>query len=175
MVNAARVGAAHIAAQGGTFEPQRKNNFMVTFLGVSSEDDTISLSVSTFPIPTVGVGVGETHWGNEVRKWAGKAEFGDATLVLKDYVDAGTAKAIMGWYTQVHQPGTAIVGRAAKYKKQGEVIMFGPDGADDRSWKLIGCWPSQVDFGGGDMGSSDQNEISVTIQVDRVLPEGSPE
>ena len=161
------VSADHIAAEAGAFEPQRKNNFTL----IIPLTDTVLLqrSLDSFPLPKEANEEIAINFGNEVRKVAGRANFENLELVLKDFVDQQIAQLVVSWRRQVYNPTTGAIGYARDYKKKGEVIMFGPDGNLQRKWKLIGCWPSRMDPGGGDMNAAENNKISVTITIDKAI------
>lgn len=162
------VSADHIAAEAGAFEPQRKNNFSLI---IPVDGSTlIQRSLDSFPLvkesnePVLNVA-----FGNESRKVAGPAAFESVNLVLKDFVDQQVGKTMLKWRRKVYDPNTGEIGWAKDYKKTGEVVMFGPDGTVERRWKLIGVWPSAIDQGGGDMNANENNKITVTLTIDKVI------
>ena len=160
------LSADHIAAQGGAFEPQRKNNFT---LRLSVGGRIIQQSLQSFPLPKEANEVLEISYGNEQRKVAGRATFDNLELVLKDYADQPTMAVLVAWRRRVYQPTTGAIGLASAYKEQGEVVMFAPNGTLQRRWKLIGVWPSRNDPGGGDMNANEQNVITLTLVIDKAI------
>jgi len=162
------VSADHIAAQNGAFEPQRKNNFTL-ILEMGGDVELIQRSLDEFPIPKETNSPIDVNFGNEVRKVAGRATFEDLSLVLKDFVDQQVVEQMIQWRRQVYDPNTGVIGLARDYKKQGEVIMFGPNGETQRTWKLYGVWPSKLDPGGGNMNANENNKITVTITIDKAI------
>jgi len=161
------VTADHIAAQGGAFEPQRKNNFTLRIdLGHAR---VIQRSLDSFPLPKEANSPILVNFGNEVRKVAGRAEFDDLELVLKDYADQPIAQALIQWRREVYRPTDGFIGLARDYKKDGIVIMFAPNGLLERRWELKGIWPSRLDPGGGDMNANSQNLITTTLAIDKAI------
>lgn len=162
------VSADHIAAQGGAFEPQRKNNFTL-ILEMGGDIELIQRSLDSFPIPKEANEEIAVNFGNEVRKVAGRSTFENLSLVLKDFVDQEVVEQMIAWRRLVYEPSTGKIGLARDYKKQGEVIMFGPDGERQRTWKLYGVWPSKLDPGGGDMNANENNKITCTLTIDKAI------
>lgn len=160
--------ADHIAAEGGTFEPQRQNNFTLEIPLSGSDKDYISMGLHGFTIPQQTNEVVEVEFQNETRKVAGKATVEEGSLVLKDFVDVDTRGAILRWRKQVYDPDTGQVGLAKDYKKVGYVILEGPDGSGQRIATLIGCWPSAEPSTDLNMEGSDKILLEIPIQIDKI-------
>ena len=160
--------ADHIAAQGGTFEPQRTNNFTVEIALGSADKDLIQLSVNNVALPTEANDIIEIRYQNEVRKVAGQATVSDVNLVINDYVDQDVRGALLRWRKQVYDPATGKVGLARDYKKRGNIVLHGPDGSNTRVCKLKGAWLSSLEGGTLDYGSSDKVQITGVLTVDKV-------
>jgi len=169
------ISAAHIAAAGGAFEPQRQSNFMLHLEapgGGGGNRNALQLSLQAFPFPKYEIAVGITRYMNEERKWASNATFQNLQATFKDYVDTATASILASWSRLVFNPDTGAIGLASEYKSQGFVQLFAPNGTGIRSWKLIGVWPSNFNFGEGNMeGQATQNLIQVTFAIDQMVPE----
>jgi hypothetical protein len=162
------ISADHIAAQNGAFEPQRKNNF--TLVIAIDQNRLLQRSLDSFPLPKEANEEVAVNYANEVRKVAGRAVFENLELVLKDFADQGIGQLLIAWRRQVYDPSNGKIGLAKDYKKSGEVVMFAPDGTLQRTWTLIGCWPSKLDPGGGDMNANENNKISCTLTIDKAIP-----
>jgi len=161
------VSADHIAAEGGSFEPQRKNNFTLV---IPVDDSTlIQRALDSFPLAKEANDEIAINFGNEVRKVAGKATYESLQLVLKDFVDEQVAQQLITWRRLVYDPNTGAIGLAKDYKKSGEVIMFGPNGEVERTWEIIGIWPSKLDPGNGDMNANENNKITTTLTIDKAI------
>ena len=160
------ISADHIAAQNGAFEPQRKNNFT---LRITVGGRVIQQALQSFPFPKESNAPIEINFGNEQRKVAGRVNYTDLDLILKDYADQPVMKTLVAWRRKVYDPATGKIGLAKDYKEQGEVVMFAPNGTLERRWKLIGVWPSNMDPGGGDMEANAQNLITIALTIDKAV------
>jgi len=168
--------AAHIAAQGGAFEPQRGNNGLLRIVGVpgnmvgpSKGEDILTLSLNGFGLPTVSVEALETSFLNEKRKIAGTANFEDIEVTYKDFVDIGTAHICKLWHEQVYSPYTGKIGLARNYKKSGTIELFAPDGSHLRYYFLQGLWPTSFTPGTIDMTSAEPIMITMTLSIDKAF------
>jgi len=170
-----RMNATHIAAAQGGYEPQRPNNFMVELTPPGGNRDVIELSVFSCPFPADATEVMRIAYINEERKVAGKTTMqGDGMeLVLIDYVDQQVLQTMREWRRRVFDPHTGRTGLAKDYKIDAHLILFGPDGSQERRWQLLGVWPSAINTGEGSMErATDANKITVTLQVDLIWLEG---
>jgi hypothetical protein len=164
------ISGDHIAAQAGGFEPQLSPRFSVEITGLDGNDsETIVLSLDAFTPPTESNEAVEIPYGNEKRRVAGQADFQNATLTVKDFVDSGTRDALHRWRRKVYNPETGVMGYARDYKKQAALIWTGPDGQSQRIYNLLGIWPSELNPGGADMNSSDNVKVELTIAVDKAI------
>ena len=126
----------------GLFEPQRKYNFQLEiFLPNQKDQENISLAVESFQLPSERSEVIVLNYGNVVRNVAGKTSFQARNVVLKDFVDVGTANALVKWRQRVYSPLTDSMGLARDYKTVGTVVLGAPDGTHERYWDLVGLWP----------------------------------
>jgi hypothetical protein len=161
--------ADHIAAEAGSFEPQRQNNFSLEIPLGSADKDLIVLSVQSVPLPNESNDEVEIQHQNEKRYVAGQATVDTTSMTIHDYVDRDTRGAVMRWRKQVYDPATGQIGLAKNYKKTAYIIMTAPDGTEERICKLKGCWPQAVT--GGNLGhdGSEPVMIEVTLRFDKVL------
>lgn len=171
--------ADHIGAQGRGFEPQRVSNILLYIAGLqegaagqaqSGQEDILTLSLSSFPVPKVNNAVLEIGWMNEKRKFAGPPTFDDLSVIYKDYVDQQTANLLLKWRHQVYDPNTGKIGLASAYKKTGWVAMFSPEGSVERRYDVIGIWPSAFDPGDADLQGEDTINITCTLTIDKAIP-----
>ena len=152
-----------------SLEPQRQNNGLLRIVGVASMPDSImDLAIQSFPLPKHGVGTIEVPHLNEKRKYAGNPTYEDVTVVFTDFVENDIAKAVDDWMRTVHNPTNGRTGFARSYKKNGLFITFGPNGQWERTWNIIGIWPSNYDPGDIDQSGEDYVRISLTLVVDKV-------
>jgi len=158
----------HIANQEGDFAPQHQNQWMLEIAGLDGDaKDLIVLSLHSAALPTETSNIVEIPYGNETRKAAGKVTFEDIPLVVKDWVDRGTRKAIMDWRRSVYDPDTGNVGVPSAYKKKAEIIIMAPDGTLERKCEITGVWPSSVNGGTLDNTADEQVLIEVTLTYDK--------
>lgn len=159
-----------IAQMKGQYEPQRVNNAVLFIQDLPNADnEALRLSLDTFPFPKQQNGIIEADYLNEKRKVAGKVTIDDMDLVFKDYVDKATAKILWAWRTQVYSPKSGKVGLARTYKKQGQIVLFAPNGTGTRMWDLYGMWPANMDPGDADMAGEDIVKITMSIVVDKAI------
>ena len=160
--------AAHIANQAGDFVPQHQNNFLIEIAGLEGDDrDLIVLSLMTLALPTERNGVVSLPYGNETRKVAGRAEFEDVPLKVRDYVDRQVRAALVRWRKLVYDSDTGFVGLPSQYKKSANIIMQATNGTHLRAVKLFGVWPSALTPGSLDMSSDAPVEIDMTLTYDK--------
>ena len=155
-------------ATGGKLEPQRKNNYFITLVPPSGQ--IVQFWLKTFPFPETTSEVKKTAYFNEERKWAGGTTVADITVTLNEYVDQRASVAMAEWRAKVYDPETGLVGNTGDYKIDGTMHFIGPDKGNEQKWELQGVWPSTFKAGDGDMSSSDQVEVSVTLVIDVVKP-----
>lgn len=164
------LNADHIGQVGGGFEPQRANNGLLYIVGLAgNENDLLSLSLTSFPIPKSNVGIIEVRYLNQIRKFAGTPTFDDLSVVFNDYVDQNTAKVIADWFYLSHNPVTGKTAFASQYKKNGRAVLYAPDGTADREWECQGMWISTFDPGDVDMEGEDRIRITCTITIDKAI------
>lgn len=159
------LGASHLASEN--WEVQRQNNFEISIAGVGGR--TLTLAVESGFLPAESNEVIELNFGNSKVKVAGIATYEDGTLTLKDAISQDIERIIVEWRKQVYDPETDRVGLAVNYKKQARVIQWAPDGTMERTWKIIGAWPSSVNYGTLDYTASDKKLIEVTISYDKAI------
>jgi len=164
------IHADFIAAAAGGFEPQRVNNYTLRLVPPGGDNKLFQQSLRAFPFPKRETAIGRIPFVNEERKFPLKTTFPECDLVVEDYVDKGVAKMFEDWYTRVFDPNTGKVGLCSAIKVNGDLVLYGPDGTKERTWRLIGVWPSKLNLGDGDYDRADVNRITVTLTIDLVIP-----
>ena len=159
------LGASHLATEG--WEVQRSNNFEISIADVGGR--TLTLAVESGFLPSEENEIIELNYGNSKVKVAGIVSFQDGSLVLKDAIAQDIEKIIVDWRKLVYDPETDKIGFAVNYKKQARVIQYAPDGTMERTWKIIGAWPSNVEYGELNYTSSEKKTITVTLAYDKAL------
>ncbi len=161
--------ARHIANQAGDFVPQHGNSWVLEVAGLDGDDkDLILLSLESLTLPAEESEDNEIRYGNEKRYVAGANTYDETTLVLKDWVDRKTRRALVEWRRLVYDPATGNVGLPANYKRTATVILQDTSGGQTRTCRYIGIWPRRLEGGELSMESSDQVKISVTFRYDRI-------
>ncbi len=164
--------AAHLGQAKGGFEPQRANNNLLYIEGLTTEErEILRMSLQSFPIPKVNIGVIEMNHLNEKKKFPGIPTWDDLSVVFNDFVDTATAATLWRWFRTVYDPKTGKLGLARVYKKTGRVVQLAPDGSTERAYGLEGVWISALDPGDSDMSSEDVLRITCTIVIDKATPE----
>lgn len=165
---------AMFMSNNGAYEPQRSYSFVVNFSGSLGRNvaKTLTLAVQSFPLPTESSGVITVDYGNTKVKFAGQVSWNAGSLTLRDFISEDTEAAIMAWRQMVYNPQDDSVGWAKDYKQTATIYEVAPDGSYSRQWTLVGCWPSDVDYGNLDYTSDTLKLITVTIQYDKAYRDG---
>lgn len=164
------LSADHIGQVGGGFEPQRANNALLYIAGLAgNENDVITLSLTSFPVPKSNIGIIEVRYLNQIRKFAGTPTYDDLSVVFNDYVDQNTKLVIANWFYLAHNPRNGKTSFASQYKKNGRVVLYAPDGSGDREWECQGMWISTFDPGDIDMEGEDRVRLTCTITIDKAI------
>lgn len=177
-------GTYYLADNPQLFEPQRSNNFefIVTDLdnlrragtiGNESEayfenaQEILRLSVQSSSVPHFTQQAISIQRGNNTVNYAGKPEFGDGNVVIKDYIGADTKAILMAWQNIQYNVSTEKMGHASDYKKLCYLVEYTPDYQKVRTWKLHGCFITGLSEDGYDNNSNGDRNITVNIKYDR--------
>ena len=74
------------------------------------------------------------------------------------------------WRRQVYNPQTGKVGWARAYKRNGVIHQYGPNGECNRTWELIGIWPTSLELGELSYDSADKKQLTMNLSVDFAYP-----
>jgi len=176
----ALIGNTSLSADAlDSLEPQRTNNWSLDITGLDSADNnSITLGLQAFQLPTETSDLIEVYYMNERRQYAGRTMYDGGTLSLTDWIDQGTAEAIRKWRLSVYDPRTGKIGIKSQYAKRGTINLYAPGGesASDptltKAWSLRNLWPVSVTWGNLDMQSSDKIQIEVQMVYDKAVPTG---
>ena len=152
------------------YEPQRTNNFQLEVYGLPGQGtEQVMLTIVDFSLPTLTNDPYSINHGNSDVKFAGVTRFtGSDTLNVVDYITTDMEEIIRQWRALVYDPRDDTIGWAIRYKKDGTVTEFGPDGTFYRYWNYKGLWPSAVNYGNSlSHESPDIKKIELTIQYDK--------
>lgn len=177
------IGTYNLADNPNLYEIARSNNFEFIIsdfdnLQPASSNDSnmtklqkgqevIRMSVTRTSVPHFTQDVIRVRRGNNEIKYAGVPSFGEGSLVVNDYIGAGTKDYLMAWQNLSYNVITEKVGLVQDYKKNCTLIEYSPDYQVVRSWTLYGCWISGLsedDFD-SDNGNSTRR-VTATIQYD---------
>lgn len=157
------VSADHIAPRGGSYEPARQFDFMVEFGMLPG----IEFAVQSTNLPNISTEPIEIPFMNETRKVAGKIVVEAGELIVRDYIEPDVAALVNSWRDRVVDVKEGKIFRAADYKSDGFIFTYDGEGNEHQLWRLTGCWPSSVNYGQLDYGTSDQIQITISIQIDK--------
>jgi len=162
--------ADFLAGATAGFEPMRTNNFALEIAGLPGEGtNNLRLALETINLPTESNDEVELHYLNERRYVAGKVMFEGGSLTVKDFVTENVMKSVVQWRQQVYDPETGKIFAASNYKKAADLLVFGPDGQNERKWRLIGLWPQNANYGSLDMSNADLLRIEITLRYDKAI------
>lgn len=178
-------GVSHIANNKALFEPQRENAFVFVVTDIdgilkpnaveggadniiANAQETIKFSVVSAPVPTFTQEVLSIPVGNATIKAAGKPQFSDGNLVIREYIGVDSKSAILAWQALSGniRNGNAV-GNMADYKKDCYLLEYSQDGTKlIRTWRMVNCWVSGVSEGDFTMNSAGIKELTATITYD---------
>lgn len=159
------LGAMHMS-NNRTYEPQRTCNFEVQIAGLGEQ---ITLSVLSAPAINITNEEITISHGNAKVKFPGQATFEGGELVVVDFIGADIEKQVHEWQRAVYDPQTDKIGWAADYKKNGILTEYSPDGSVTREWKIMGIFPTAVNYGEHTYDGSDKKQISLTLSYDKCV------
>ena len=149
------------------YQLQGKNHFEVQFddsKGTWNKD--LTLLVKSFPLPKESTEVNTLDHFNQQVKLAGKTTFSGGDLVIHDAIDKDVEIMFRNWRKKVYNASKGTVGYASDYKLDGTVTEYKPNGDGGRIWKLVGCWPSEVNYGELDYETGGYKDMTATIVYD---------
>lgn len=156
--------ADRIAPKEGGYEPQKQFAFSVSFTNL---DSSVELAVQSANLPVITNEPIEVPFMNETRRVAGKIMVEAGELTIRDYVDPDIAAKVEDWRGMVSDVKAGKIFYASAYKCDGTLQCYDGEGGVTKQWRLVGCWPSNVNFGQLDYSTSDQVQITMTVQYDK--------
>lgn len=140
---------------------------------ISNAQEVLKLNVTAASVPHFSLEPLSYRRGNDVVKFAGTPTFSDGSITVDDVVGLDTKSILMAWQALAYDVKTRRGGRMVDYKKNCTLIEYTQDFEQIRSWKLYGCWISDISEDGFDKESDGRRKLNATIQYDRaemVLP-----
>lgn len=177
-------GAYYLTQSPELYEPQRSNcfKFVVDMTGITVDDfgvsvpkndlaKTLELSVKASSVPHFNIDKVSVSRGNSQIHFAGKPTFKDGKIVVRDFIGTHTKEVLLAWQRQAFNVHTQKVGLAKDYKRTATLYELTPDFQIVRTWKLFGCWISDISEPDYDSDSAEIRTMDVTIVYDYGYPE----
>ena len=178
-IDAAKMGAYHLADNPNIYEPYRGNAFEFLVYGLGEDDseqgsnmEAIRMQVVSFPVAHFSLERKEIRRGNSVITFAGLPSFENGSLVVKDYVGGDGKSAIERWQQKAYNVQTDRLGNLRDYKLNCDVIEY--DHTMEyklRTWHLKGCWVSAIQEDVLTRESNEARNVTATIVYDKAIPD----
>ena len=165
------------ASAQGLLMPKLKFRFRASFLnfGVSTNVVELTKQVMTIKRPSVTFGDIVIDVYNSKVKLAGKPDWADINIKLRDDAGGNVAKLVgeqMQKQFDFMEQASAASGIDYKFQLNYE-MLDGGNGANQpnvlETWEIYGAFISQVDYGEFDYSSNDPATIDLTIKYDNAL------
>ena len=143
---------------------------------ITNGQEVIRLTVHETTIPHFQLATLSIRRGNSVVKYAGVPTFEAGSLVCTDMIGAQSKAILESWQNLAYNVLTDKGGRAYTtdgrgYKRNATLIEYTSDHVRVRSWKLIGCWISNITEENYNMETDDIRRVTCEVQYDRAIPE----
>lgn len=161
------------------YEVQRTNNFRINIDlsefadGITDTTGLIGLACETTGLPNSTTDALESPYGNSLVKVAGKTNFDDISITVKDFIEKDIERVLMNWRYAVYNPETGKIGWATNYKREARITLYSPNGTRERTWIAQGVWPTGLELGDFDYSSADLRKLTMTLSVDNAYLERS--
>lgn len=181
-----QIGTYHLSDNPQLYEIQRSNNyeFVVTDIdgimragAIGTEasarfknaQEILRVSVSKASVPHFQQEVIQVKRGNSTLKYASTPTFPEGQVEFHDFIGADVKSILMAWQNLSYNVKTEKVGSldVTNYKKDCYLIEYTPDYRKVRTWRLYGCWISNITEGEYSNESGDKKMVQCTIQYDR--------
>lgn len=190
MAVATHVGSYHFSQESQIYEIQRGNNFdfiidsgLNNIVAYGNDTKTfpnareyVRLSVSASSVPHFSQNPIEVRRGNTAVKYAGVISFPSGSLECYDFIGAEVKDILMAWQAKSGNPINQTVGLQSEYKYAARLIEYTPDYKKKvRTWRLDGCWISNIDEDQYSVDANGARKIRCTIEYDRAVVEAYSE
>lgn len=154
---------------------QANDNFIPTSANIRimspQEITNLELSLYTASRPSLTIGEVEFHRLNEKYYYpAGKAEYSAMEVSFYDTIGLNAGKYMYGWFRAVFDFKSGAVGYKKSFVAEGLLSMLDPKGAIIEQWRLINCWPTNINFNDLSYEDTGAAMVNTTIRYDRALP-----
>ena len=133
--------------------------------------ETLKLNVTQAPVPHFSLQKMSYKRGNDTVNFAGTPEFSDGEITVDDVVGLDTKSILMAWQGLAYNVHTRKGGRMKDYKKNATLIEYTQDFEQIRSWKLYGCWISNIQEDNFNKEQDGKRAVRATIVYDRAIME----
>ena len=138
---------------------------------IKKAQEYLKLNVINAPVPHFSLQKQSYRRGNDVVNFAGVPEFSDGEITVDDVVGLDTKSILMAWQGLAYNVHTRKGGRMKDYKKDCTLIEYTQDFEQVRSWKLYGCWISNITEDNFNKEQDGKRQIRATIVYDRAIME----
>jgi hypothetical protein len=148
------------------YEPKRQNRFIMRF------DSSLGINewfVESAKRPSIKVASTEIQFLNTSTYVAGRFNWDEISVKLRDPIGPSAAQAIMEWVRLCAESVTGRMGYAAGYKKNVDLEMLDPTGVVVEKWILQNCFITSADFGSLAYNSDALADISISLRMDRCI------
>lgn len=148
------------------YEPKRKNRFIMRFPSSLGINEWFVESASR---PKISIGKTEIQFLNTSTFVAGRFNWEEISVKLRDPIGPSAAQAIMEWIRLCAESVTGRMGYAAGYKKNVDLEMLDPTGVVVEKWILEGVFIISADFGSLAYNEENIADISISLRPDRCI------
>jgi len=158
------------AGSAAGYEPNRVNHWIIRISGAPGNgSELLQLACRTCPLPAGANEIIEIPVGNDTIKLAGRYTQENISMSFMEFVDKSVLAVLKAWRDLVYDKETGMMGLARDYKKQGSLVLIGPDGNGEKEWELRGIWPSNDPTGDLDQSGNDAVQVSVDFACDKAI------
>jgi hypothetical protein len=180
------------SADGNHFEPKTSNRFFISMGDIpaafnggirypgnegTAAKNNLLISLQSFSRPSNSVNIAEIDNFNSKFYLPGKGStdksiscsFIDFFSPHTDKISTtiSTASIIYRWYELVHNQSTDAIGYKDYFTTDMHLFLLTPTGVVAEHWKYYEVWPTAVDYGALDYGSTEHMKINVTFKYER--------
>lgn len=138
---------------------------------IKKAQEILKLNVTNAPVPHFQLQKLSYKRGNDTVNFAGVPEFSDGEITVDDVVGLDTKSILMAWQGLAYNVHTRKGGRMKDYKKDCTLVEYTQDFEQIRSWKLYGCWISNITEDAFNKEQDGKRAIRATIVYDRAIME----
>ena len=138
---------------------------------ISQAQEVLKLNVTNAPVPHFQLEKLSYKRGNETVNFAGTPSFQDGEITVDDVVGMDTKSILMAWQGLAYNVHTRKGGYMKDYKKQATLVEYDQNFTQIRSWKLYGCWISNIQEDNFNKEQDGKRAIRATIVYDRAIME----